>query len=382
MSSKSLLCNANMHLFTYKEPKKSNILSYEVLAIDKNDGPYQCKSTNEYQIDACYYSHEPIYSVGISNILEETKMVPIHDCILYNKHKWSSSFKNWFESKSIRIAPRGSLNSVIYQSNKFILVTWLAPKSTLFAYPGYEKLVSVCGGPVIDANKIINKKFEWVFRSDTVWYIDSGESFDVVAAATESIQDKVYSIMEHTKSIRSIAVLQTALRKAPTKLKIAKFGERFFYSTFVPPFIWNEYLLNACHRFNVKTKKTGKIIRWKMSYGIADCIFKTSFFSKVYYNQFDNGEILVFASNIKTSINLASGRMIFKGFILKETDERIFGVTSLPEGSREEFWITLLDISSNLRLMILDFLSISDLLICKNVSAELALECLQKLNAN
>eukprot|EP01084_Bolivina_argentea_P264215 447477_1 len=382
MTSKSLLCNANMHLFTYRKPNKSDILSYEVIAIDKDDGPYQCKSTNKYQVDTCYYSHDPIYSVGICKILEETKMVPIHDCILYNKYKWSSSFKNWFEQKCIHIAPRASLNSILYQANKFILVTWLAPKCTLFAYPGYEKLVAVCGGPVIEASKIINDKLEWVFESDTIWYIDSGESFDIIAEANKSIIDKMYCIMQHTKTVRSVSVLQAALREAPRKLKLAKYGTRFYYATTVAVFIWNDYFANSLHRFDVKTTRKGKTIRWKMGYAVADCIVKSPFFTKTYFDPFDNGKIIVFASNIKASFNLVSGRMIFKGYILKSTSEGTFGLSSLPKDCKEEFWISLLDISSELRLVILDFLSISDLLVCKNVSAELALECLQKLNAN
>eukprot|EP01084_Bolivina_argentea_P264216 447478_1 len=309
MSTK-LLQNDNLHLFTYRKSKKSG-LSYKIIAIDKDDGPYIYKSTNEYKVDACYHLHDPIYSVSIANILQE-EMVEIHDCILYNKYKWSLSFKNWFHSKCIKIAPRAKLNSIIFESNRYILVTWVAPKATRFAYPGYEKLVAVCGGPSIDVNKIIDADLNFVFENNTIWYVDSGEPFEIVSDSNKSIMEKFYSVMQHTKKIKSIAVLQTSLRKASTKLQIAKYGEKYYHETNVPLFIWNDYLKTELHRFNVKTTKRGKTVRWKMGYGVADCIAKLAFFTKTYYDPFDNGKIIVFASNIKASFNLVSGRMIFK----------------------------------------------------------------------
>ncbi len=119
-----------------------------------------------------------------------------------------------------------------------------------------------------------------------------------------------------------------------------------------------------------------------MSYGVADCIVKEPFFTKTYCDPFDNSEIMVFVSNINASINLVSGKIIFRGYILKSTSEGTFGLSCLPKNLREEFCLSLLDIGSDLRMFILDFLSIQDLLICKNVSAELAVECLHKLNGN
>ncbi len=239
MSSKSLLYNSNMYLFTCRKP------------------------TNEYKVDACYHSYDPIYSVAISKILQETKMVPIHDkwyqyCILYNKCKWSSLFQNWFESKCIRIAPRASLNSIIFQSNKFILITWLAPKGALFAYPGYEKSVSVCGGLAIDANKIIDEKLQFVFESETIWYIDSGESFEIIADANKSIIHKVHCIMKHVKFVSILYLLSNIIYKK-SSLLLTKYTDK------------NSKMFS---RFtNSITRSTKKIKTYKIWYPILLCCY-------------------------------------------------------------------------------------------------------------
>ncbi len=317
--------------------------------------------------------------------------------------KWSSSFTTWFESKCIRIAPQVPVNSIVFQANKYILVSWLSPDSTLFAYPGYEKLVAVFSGHAIDENKIIDAHLEFVFKNDTMWYIDSGESFEIIADSNQSIMDKknVYCIMAHvkfflfvvllldvlvkscftqTKKIRAIAGLQSGLRVAAKKLKVASYGNKYYYATNISPLTWMDHLKDELHRFDVKTTKTGNTMRWKMGYGVADCIAKGSFFTKTYLDLFGNDEIEVFVSNIGASFNLTSGRIIFKGIILKSTDQGIFGLTSLPKDCKQEFYISLMDISSTLRLIIIDYLSKTDLSTCKNVCGELAVECLEKLH--
>eukprot|EP01084_Bolivina_argentea_P248418 415545_1 len=386
MSHKSLEYDTNQHIFEFSASRsKEKMLEYKYIGIDQDDGPLYCSSTQTFNVDGKYrnykakYQDDSTYSIPIDKILAE-HVPEIHECILYNKENWSSKFNSWFSDNSIIIAPRlDQIGYIIYENCKYIDVLWIAPVNRLLAYEGYEKNVAVVGGKEIDQCAIFDDAMNFNYVKNKMWYIDSGDKYEIISKPGTSKAVKLHDILVHQNKVRSLKVLQTALRKANTPLKANKYGKRYFYSETMATFIWTDYLKVELQRFDIKIEGNSRKPMWGMGRGVAKCVFDdVNIFSKKINHPWHDTKVV--GSNLRFSFNLQSGKLIVRGIQLKYVDgnvEGLAGMTRLKIDSHEDFHFELFDIPSYAQHEILQCLSSDELLIVKNVSKEIYDLCCQ-----
>eukprot|EP01083_Nonionella_stella_P028559 78649_1 len=367
--------------FTFRK-KKNN--KYKKITI-KTTGPLLCigdesdDEDNKYVVDVMYFGDPKTHEVSIKDVLQE-HLVSVNDYLLYSYEKWSP-FGAWYQAQSLKIAPRFKLDTIIHhQKLGYIHINWLPPPAQLYGYPGYERDVALAGGYLINDTQIIatsrSGPLSLKYKDRTTWYLEAKDPLTIVCASSEPLT-VLRSILKHKEHTTSINVLQTALRGAQSKLRPKKYGQRYYVAETVSSVrIVLTFLKEMLKKYHIPVQQNrGKLI-WRMSSGIAKCILQTDLFSKNY------ADFVIFASNMKCTFNMHSGRVIIRGFILKRNihTNDIDGLDCLYKvGLLEDSHILLPDLSCCLLSMILEFCEIKDLIQIKNVCVDLSIACLELL---
>eukprot|EP01084_Bolivina_argentea_P135443 238654_1 len=149
---KKSLENDETKVWKYKRPSpKENGINihhgpyfYKEIGIDIHHGPYL--DSNTYKLDVMYHGLSDIFPQDLQSILNEGTTFEIYEYIAYNHYKYDRKFRKYWRETCGLLTSTYRMNDVIFVDNKYILVSWLAPSYSLYAWEGYEDDVATCGG--------------------------------------------------------------------------------------------------------------------------------------------------------------------------------------------------------------------------------------------
>eukprot|EP01084_Bolivina_argentea_P160026 278697_1 len=391
IKNKSLRNNKHLNVIAYAKPKNietvSNGFYYRQVGVDKGEGPYWCAKTNKYNVDVTYHQWEEIYSIALQNILCEGKHFTLHEYIAYNAWKWGHKFVSFWKAVCRLVECNISYGFVIFVDNKYILISWLAADIELYAYPGYETLVAICGGKQINLDYEYNVRrlnhpaSKLYFVNGKMWYISCGESYEIVSTSRSNVE-RLFAIKCHEKLVverqlnnerheSALYRLHLGLKKIRRDLKLNKYGEKFHFGRQVGFDVWFNYLQNVLNNLNITVISKGNTHRWTMLIAEANitfCYQNNSYFQRNYDNVQKD---IVYLSSMEFSMNTNSGYLRMDAMILKRNKNGL--VQGLKRNEKnglypKDYYSLDTTINESIFFNVLEFMDCEELVLIQDVS--------------